>query len=258
MIVIINTRSGHRETTENETSSTSNILNMERTINRIGFYSGILAFAFAITYCVVQILQLYDVVKYPTDEILIFSSSLLIVIPFLLEIMALHYFTPDQKKFWSHSAVVFTTIYATMVSANYIVQLATVIPMTLKDRLDEVRVLQQTPHSLFWDLDALGYIFMGLATAIAIPVFKKEGIEKWTRIAFIANAAITPLIVVVYFYPTFSYRLLLLGFPWAITAPASMLCLALLLKRKVTKQDNKPPRSRRSATLVDVDDAEEY
>jgi hypothetical protein len=26
------------------------------------------------------------------------------------------------------------------------------------------RILDQTPHSLFWDIDELGYIFMGLAT----------------------------------------------------------------------------------------------
>jgi hypothetical protein len=47
---------------------------------------------------------------------------------------------------------------------NYTVQLATVIPATMQHKLDEVRVLEQTPHSLFWDLDALGYICMGLAT----------------------------------------------------------------------------------------------
>jgi hypothetical protein len=32
------------------------------------------------------------------------------------------------------------------------------------------------------------------------------------------HALVTPLIAVVYFYPTFSPQLLFLGFPWAITA----------------------------------------
>jgi hypothetical protein len=39
---------------------------------------------------------------------------------------------------------------------------------------------------------------------------------------------------VVYFAPTFSNRLLLLGFPWGITAPAFMLLLALALRGQDT------------------------
>jgi hypothetical protein len=97
--------------------------------------------------------------------------------------------------------------------------------------LNEVRVLQQTPHSMFWNFDALGYIFMGLASLIAIPAFEKEGFQKWVRISFIANAAVTPLISIVYFYPTYSHNLLLLGFPWAVTAPMFMLMLAMLFRK---------------------------
>jgi len=172
------------------------------------------------------------VFTYPTDERLIYGTSLCIVIPFLLEILALHYITPDGKKFWSHGALTFTILYAGFVTANYVVQLATVIPSTLKGLLNEVRILQQTPHSLFWNFDALGYIFMGVATFIAIPVFERKGFQKWVRISFIANALVTPLISIVYFYPTYSYNLLLLGFPWAVTAPLSMLLLAINFRKE--------------------------
>ena len=47
---------------------------------------------------------------------------------------------------------------------------------------------------------------------------------------FIANAAMTPVIAVVYFYPRFSTTLLILGSPWIVTAAGSMLCLALYLR----------------------------
>jgi hypothetical protein len=117
------------------------------------------------------------------------------------------------------------------------VQLATVIPMTLKGNLDEVRILQQTPHSLFWNFDALGYIFMGMATLVAIPIFQKQGFQKWVRISCIANALVTPLISIVYFYPDYSYKLLVLGFPWGITAPLFMLLLAINF-RKNSRKDN--------------------
>ena len=208
---------------------------MNNTINKIGFWSGLTAFAATIAYCIVQFLQMCGALSYPYDERLIYGTSLCIVIPFVLEMLALHYITPDEKKFWSHAALTFTILYAVFVTANYVVQLATVIPMTLKGSLDEVRILQQTPHSLFWDFDALGYIFMGLATTVAIPVFNRSGFQKWVRIAFIANALVTPLISIVYFYPDYSFNLLILGFPWAITAPLFMLLLAILFRKNLER-----------------------
>ena len=231
---------------------------MNRVINRVGFFSGILAFSFTILYCIVQALQLYDLVKYPTDEILIYSTSLLIVIPFVLEVLALHSIVPIEKRFWSQGALIFATCYAILVSINYVVQLSTVIPMTLKGRLDDVRIFQQTPHSVFWDLDGLGYVFMGLCTAFAIPIFKGRGLQKWIRVTFIANALVTPLIAIVYFYPNFSIQLLLLGFPWAITTPLSMLLLALFFKRNLSKRRQELNQRIPMLVLADVDESEEY
>ncbi len=173
------------------------------------------------------------VLPYPYDEILIFTFSLCIVIPFLLEILALHYATPEHKKIWTHAALIFTIIYAVFVIANYVIQLTTVIPMTVKGNGEAVKILSQTPHSMFWDYDAIGYIFMGLATLFAAQVFEKTGIQKWVRISFLANAAVTPLIVFVYFYPTFSERLLLLALPWTITAPTAMLLLAIMFRKNM-------------------------
>jgi hypothetical protein len=62
-------------------------------------------------------------------------------------------------------------------------------------------------------------------------VFKKQGFERWVRIAFVANALVTPLIVFVYFYPEFSEKILLLAIPWTITAPMAMLFLAIWLNK---------------------------
>jgi hypothetical protein len=205
---------------------------LNKTIYKIGFWSGLVAFAATMAFITVQILQLLRVFRSPLDETLIYASSQLIVIPFILEILALHYVTPNGKKFWSHAALIFTVLYAVFVTANYVVQLATVIPMKLKGSLEEVRILEQTPHSMFWNFDALGYIFMGLATFIAIPALEKHGFQKWVRIAFMANAFATPFIAIVYFYPEFSEKLLALGFIWGITAPTAMVLLAIMFKKK--------------------------
>lgn len=204
---------------------------MRNTVLKIGFWSGLLAFTFTIAYVVVQLLQVWGILSFPLDEIFIYGTSLCIVIPFLFEMLALHYVTADDKKFWSHAALVFSILYAVFVISNYVVQLAMVVPMKIKSRLGEVAILEQTPHSLFWNFDALGYIFMGLSGLVAIPIFEKHGIEKWVRAALIGNSAVTPLIAIVYFYPTYSERLLILGYPWAITAPAFMLMIAISFRK---------------------------
>lgn len=205
---------------------------MPRSIGSIGYWSGLAAFAAAVAYDFVQILQMAGVLRFPADEILIYGTSLCIVVPFVLLMLALHHLTAPDRQFWTHAALIFTVIYAVFVSANYVVQLATVVPAKLRGTSEAVRVLEQTPHSLFWDYDAVGYIAMGLACLFAVPAVGKDGFDRWVRRSLIANALVTPLISIVYFRPTFSSGLLLLGFPWAVTAPLFMLMLAIMLRRR--------------------------
>ncbi len=206
---------------------------MTRAVIRLGYWSGLAACAATVAYDVVQILQMAGVLRFPLDGILIFGTSLCIVVPFILEMLTLHYLTDEDRRFWTHAALIFTTLYAVFVTANYVVQLATVIPSRLRGASAAIQVLDQTPHSLFWDLDALGYISMGLATLLAVPAVGKAGFEKWVRVSLIANAVVTPLISVVYFYPTFSINLLFLGIPWAVTAPLFMASLAIMFRHRM-------------------------
>ena len=204
---------------------------MNKSIYKVGFWAGLRAFASTVAFFIAQLLQVLGIISFPWDQVLIFGFSLFITIPFLLEMLALHYTTTVEKKFWSHAALLFTLIYMVFVTANYVVQLTTVIPMTISGTDGGIQILKQTPHSLFWDFDAIGYIFMGLATLFAIPIFKKQGFEKWIRYSFICHTLTTPLIAIVYFYPNFSERLLFIGAPWAITAPLfRCLCMELVVK----------------------------
>ena len=203
---------------------------MDGNICKVGYTAGLIAFASTLAYDLVQVLQIVGVLRFPFDEILIYGTSLCIVIPFILEMLSLHYSTSEDKKFWTHAALIFTVIYAVFVTANYVVQLVTVIPAKIQGTVHAISVLEQTPHSLFWNYDAIGYISMGLAALFAIPALRKVGFERWVRLSLIAHVLVTPLISIVYFYPTFSQDLLLLGFPWAITAPIFMLMIAIMLR----------------------------
>lgn len=204
---------------------------MRNHINKIGYLSGLIAFTATVVFYLIQMFQVFGWLTYPWDEILIYGFSQCITLPFIIEMLALHYVVSPDKKFWSHGALIFTTIYTVFVTANYVVQLATVIPMTVKGIDDPIQLLKQTPHSLFWDFDAIGYIFMGLAMLMAFPVFEKQGMQKWIGYSFVAHALTTPLIMFVYFYPDFSNSILLLATPWAITAPLAMLMLALYFEK---------------------------
>jgi heme/copper-type cytochrome/quinol oxidase subunit 4 len=199
-----------------------------------------MAFMSAVAYDIAQILQVAGILRFPADEILIYGTSLCIVVPFILEMLAFHHLTTPDKQFWTHAALIFTIIYAVFVTANYVVQLATVIPAQLRGASEAIQVLEQTPHSMFWDYDAVGYVSMGLTCLLAVPAVSRFGFERWVGLSLIANALVTPLISIVYFYPRFSTTLLFLGFPWAITAPLFMLMLAIMLRRRQAKIAAKP------------------
>jgi hypothetical protein len=207
-------------------------------IGRFGFWCGVVAALATLTFVVAQVAQLAGILQFPLDEVLIYGTSLCIVVPFLLEMLALHHLTESAGRFWTHAALAFTILYAVFVVSNYVVQLATVIPARLNGSAAAIVILEQTPHSLFWNFDAIGYISMGLATLTAIPAIGDRGFERWVKWSLISHALVTPLIAFVYFYPAFSESLLLLGLPWAITAPLFMALVAIMLrKRAVTGGD---------------------
>ena len=172
--------------------------------------------------------------RFPADEILIYGTSLCIVVPFILEMLAFHHLTPPDKQFWTHASLIFTIIYTVFVSANYVVQLATVIPAKLRGASEAIRVLEQTPHSLFWDYDAVGYVAMGFASLLAVPAVGSVGFERWVRLSLIAHCSRDPAHQHRLLLSAFSTSLLFLGFPWAITAPLFMLMLAIMLRRRQT------------------------
>jgi hypothetical protein len=91
---------------------------LDRIIGNVGYWSGVAAFTSTVAYDVVQILQLAGMLQFPADEILIYGTSLCIVVPFILEMLALHHLTAPAKQFWTHASLIFTIIYAVFVSAN--------------------------------------------------------------------------------------------------------------------------------------------
>jgi hypothetical protein len=202
--------------------------------DKLGFYSSFAAFVATVGFGLAQIAQVFGYVGYPLDAILIYGFSLCIAPPFLLAILALHYSIPVEKKIWSHAALLFAVLYVVYVVLMYTVQLAVVIPSSLRDPSENI--LTVTPHSFFWTIDALGYICMGISTFFAAFVFAKDGAQRRLRWFLIANGLMVPVISLVYFYPHFSTGLLLIGLPWIITTSGSMLLLGVFFRGRSNQE----------------------
>ena len=165
---------------------------MKRNIALAGFYFALASFFAVVGYGIVQILQVAGAVTYPLDARLIYGFSLCIAPPFLLATLAFHYILPEDRRFWSHAALLFALLYTVFVVMMYGVQLATVIPASLVDPRDTL--LTVTPHSLFWTIDALGYICMGISTFLAAFALRKDRKTLWLRRFLLANGCVVALI----------------------------------------------------------------
>jgi hypothetical protein len=224
--------------------------NPDRQVLRVGFWASLLALMGALGYILSALLQVLGVLDDFQDAVLAFGSSLLMPAPFLLAMLALHATAPPNRRFWSLAAIAFAVVYTTYNTLNYAVQLLTVLPAGYTWSLANqagtqgpLTLLNQTPHSLFWDIDGLGYIFLNLATLFAAPLFARVGQERWIRRAFLVNALITPLFAITYFAPGYSVPVLLLGgLPWSIAVPTCLLLLALHFRRRIaTVRLTSPP-----------------
>lgn len=101
-------------------------------------------------------LQILNVVSPLEDSAIAFGFSLIIPTPFLLAMLALHYTVAEEKRFWTHAAVILAVIYTVYRTMNYVVQLTTMIPArhycTFENQqgtLGPLSILNRTPHSLF-------------------------------------------------------------------------------------------------------------
>jgi len=195
--------------------------------HKLGMWAALAACAASAGYGIVQTMQILGVTKPPLDAILIFGVSICIATPFVIAMVALHYAVPEGKRVWTHAAAAFAGMYATLVSLVYMTELFVTIPAQLQGAADKVLFVTLNPHSFFWAVDALGYVFMSFATLLAAGAFAWRGLQGWLKIFFVAHGLQAPLIVLILFRPD----LLLVGSPWIVTGPVSMLLLAIFFAR---------------------------
>jgi hypothetical protein len=197
-------------------------------VAKLGFWSALMTFVTAAGYGVVQIGQVFGALTFPWDEITIFGFSMLIPVPFALSMVALHHTVPEEKRVWTHAAIVLAVMYATLVTIVYPTQLAVVVPAKLAGAGEDVQMLLVSQGTFMWVIDGAGYILMGVATLFAAGALANDSSSRWLRRFLIANGLLDPIIIAIYVFPS----LLLVGSLWLVTAPGSMLLLAIYFRRR--------------------------
>jgi len=159
---------------------------------------------------------------------ILLTPSLLLGLCFVVLMISVHYVAAADRRIWSHVAVVFAAMYATLVSIVYYVQLAFVLPRLARGDAGDIELLIFEPFDSFlYAIDVFGYGLMSLATLFAAAVFPNPGLERWIRWALIANGCLIPFLVLQMFYPPLIWG----GSLWAITFPAASWLLAIHFKR---------------------------
>lgn len=209
----------------------------DKSVRTLGLWSAVLCTIFSLTYVVAQILEwlgLFGSAGGPHSRstfpglIVLLTPSLLLGVSFVVLTVSIHYYTETSARIWSHLAVVFASMYATLISIVYYVQLAFVIPRLARGDAERIQLLIFEPFDSFlYAVDVFGYGLMSLSTLFAAVVFRTQGIERWIRYALIANGCLIPFLLLQMYYPPLIWG----GSLWGITFPTATWLLAIHFNR---------------------------
>lgn len=133
-----------------------------------------------------------DVAAYVPIEYIWMYPALLLALIFVVLVICINHFAPEEKKIISQIALVFASIAAGVHSINYFIQLAVMQPSLLNGELEYLSLYSQyNPHGIFIALEDLGYFMMGLAFLfIAFLFVKRVKIDRAIRILFLIGGVI--------------------------------------------------------------------
>jgi hypothetical protein len=97
------------------------------------------------------------------------------------------------QKILRITANIFTAVYAALVGLNYAIQIG-LVPALIKSNEQLAGLFTMAnPNSIGWILEMFGYGFLGVATILISPVFRKGLRMKLIRYLLIANGVISIL-----------------------------------------------------------------
>jgi hypothetical protein len=130
----------------------------------------------------------------------------------------------EMEKIFANLAIVMVTIYAVIVSLNYIIQVGYMKPIEGISETVITILSMRNPFSLAWVFEMTGYAFLGIAFWLTVPLFKEKLIKillAFNGIISIAGAIVTcvDLSYPLSFYGIISYicwNILIIFIMWMI------------------------------------------
>ncbi|QGX39778.1 hypothetical protein [Permianibacter aggregans] len=154
---------------------------------------------------------------------LLLTPSLLLALAFVALMVGVHHATDPARKIYSHMALSFAIIYATLVSIVYYVQLSFVLPRLNAGNTEGISLLLFTPFDSFlYAIDVYGYGLMSLSLLLATWSFPPIRSLLAIRLVCVANGMLIPFLVLQMYWPVLIWG----GSLWAITFPLAMVLLA--------------------------------
>lgn len=179
---------------------------MEKTLkNKMGFISSICVALFTILFMIAlpftfrfsswKGIQDYAA-TFKQIELLTVIPSLLLAISYVILVVTVNEDASQERKYWSHLAIAFGIMYATICSANYFIQLVTVAPSINAGELEGLGMLAAGySNSIFFALMA-SYFFMCLSTFFLAEAFEKEKENRVIRFSLKATGLTIPLFLI--------------------------------------------------------------
>lgn len=208
-----------------------------RSVRSLGAWSATLCTVFSLVYVIAQLGEWLGLLgsgggphsrSTSVGLAVLLTPSLLLGMAFVVLTVSIHYCTATADRIWSHIAVAFAAMYATLISIVYYVQLAFVLPRLARGEAADIQLLLFEPFDSFlYAVDVFGYSLMCLATLFAAPTFRAAGLERWIRRALVASGCLIPFLSLQMFYPPLIWG----GSLWAITFPAATWMLVIHFRR---------------------------
>lgn len=183
-----------------------------RKVYRLGFWTAILtaaatatALGLAVTtpprsgpFCTLKLVgscidyPYTDVVAFVPGDYLWIYPALLMAPLFAMLVVCIHHYVAAAKQIFSQIALVFAVIAATVLAANYFVQLTVIQPSLLKGETASLSLWSQyNPHGIFIALEDLGYLTMGVAFLFLAPLFDgRDVLARVLRLLFFVSGGL--------------------------------------------------------------------
>jgi hypothetical protein len=215
---------------------------MRRAIaNRFGFWSAILTAVFTTAYLGLNFLNPPSawrgidqyVETFTPPQMLWLIPAFLLALTFVVLVSAIHSYAPADRRIFSQTALAFASMYATLITANYFIQLTVVRPAMLDKQAGGLALLAMAnPKGVFFAFETLAYLIQELAFLSAAFVFVGDRLQLAIRWSFLINFA-AGIASLVGEYALNSLPIIVASvLVWAIALVASAVLLAVLFSRR--------------------------